>query len=201
MLKTTKLLCVSALVVLLVALATPSFAQVVANDAYQVNYFSNGDGTLRIINTGQRGSPIDGATLHGRVCADIYVFDANQEMLACCSCPITANGLKTIPAGTFNGTPGLLFNPLTNIPFTNGVIKIVSDAQTGKVCDPTQITNPLEAGLRSWETHLQAAGVITETVSAAAPLTNTEAAFLGQACSFVLYLGSGRGTCACGTGG
>src|SRR5690242_3016492 len=195
MLKTTKLLCVSALVVLLVALATPSFAQVVANDAYQVNYFSGGDGTLRTINTGQRGSPIDGATNHGKVCADIYVFDSNQEMLACCSCPITANGLRTLPS------TDLLFNPLTRVPFTTGVIKIVADAQPGTGCNPTTIVNPVEAGLRSWETHIQAAAAITETVSASAPLTNTEQAFLGQACSFVLYLGSGQGTCRCGTGG
>jgi hypothetical protein len=189
--KITKLLFVSALVALSVALATPSLAQVVAQDAYQVNYFSQSDGTLRVINTGQIGSPIDNATNQGKVCADIYVFDSNQEMLACCSCPITANGLLTV-----SGT-GLLFNPLTGIRPATGVIKIVADNQPGKACDPKTIINPVESGLRAWETHPQGPGAITETVFANAPLTNTEQGFLGQACSFVLYLGSGKGTCIC----
>jgi hypothetical protein len=192
MLKTTKLLCVSALVVLLVALATPSFAQVVANDSYQVNYYSGGDGTLRVINTGQIGSPIDTATNHGKVCADIYVFDSNQEMLECCSCAITANGLLTMDSS-------LLLNPanaLTGVPFTTGVVKIVADNQPGTKCDPRTIINPVESGLRAWETHPQA-GALTETVFATAPLTNTEQSFLGQACSFVWYLGSGKGVCTC----
>ena len=195
MLKATKLLCVSALAVLLLALAMPSFAQVVANDAYQVNYYSNGDGTLRIINTGQIGSPIDAATNHGKVCADIYVFDTNQEMLACCSCPITANGLLTLTSGN------LLNNPLTGVKPFDGVIKIVSDAQPGTKCDPTTVVSPLDGGLRAWETHLQGTNVLTETEFVRAPLTNTEAAFLGQACSFVIYLGSGKGTCYCPRGG
>jgi hypothetical protein len=194
MLKTTKLLCVSALVVLLVALATPSFAQVVANDSYQVNYYSGGDGTLRVINTGQIGSPIDTATNHGKVCADIYVFDSNQEMLECCSCAITANGLLTEPS------VALLSNPLTGVPPTTGVIKIVADNQPGTKCDPRTIINPVESGLRAWETHPQGAA-LTETVFANAPLTNTEQSFLGQACSFVLYLGSGKGSCVCATAG
>ena len=194
--KLARLLSASALVVLLVVLAAPSFGQVVANDGYQLNYYSAppggvADGTLRIINTGQIGSPIDVATNHGKVCADIYVFDANQEMLACCSCPITANGLLTL------GAKELFSDGLTGIPFTNGVIKVVADNQPGTKCDPTTIINPVNAGLRSWETHLQAAAAITETESASAPLTNTEQAFLGQACSFVLYLGSGQGRCFC----
>jgi hypothetical protein len=169
---------------------------VVANDAYQVNYYSGGVGTLRVINTGQVGSPIDTGTNHGKVCADIYVFDSNQEMLACCSCPITANGLLTVSPAA------LLGNPLTGVqllanPAATGVIKIVSDNQPGYGCDARSIINPVESGLRAWETHFQGTNVLTETAFAKAPLTNTEQAFLGQACSFVLYLGSGKGTCLC----
>jgi hypothetical protein len=162
----------------------------VALDGYQQNYYSGGDGTLRTINTGQIGSPIDNATNHGKVCADIYVFDSNQEMLACCSCAITANGLLTMPSTL------LLNNSLTGVPFTTGVIKVVADNQPGTKCDPRTIINPVESGLRSWETHPQGAA-LTETVFADAPLTNQEQSFLGQACSFVLYLGSGQGTCTC----
>jgi len=191
MMKMSKVLWIATLVALSVALVTPSFGQIVANDAYQVNYFANRFTTLRVLNTGQIGSPIDSGTNEGKVCADIYVFDANQEMVSCCSCPITANGLLSM-----NGN-SLFSNSLTGVRPDTGVIKIVSDAQPGTSCDATTILSPVNAGLRSWETHLQGTNVFTETLSQTAPLTNTEAAFLGQACSFVVYLGSGRGTCIC----
>jgi len=199
--KATRLLCIAALVALTVALATPSFAQVVATDAYQVNYYANNgaglDQSVRIINTGQTGSPI--SSDHGRLCADIYVFDQNQEMLECCSCPITANGLLTLSVAT-----DLTASVLTNVPAPTGVIKIVADqnAAAGARCTNAaqQIVAPVNGGLRAFGTHNQIVG-LTETLFQPAPLTNTEQAFLGNACSFVIYLGSGRGACRCGTGG
>jgi len=198
--KASKVLGVTALVVLMVALATPSFAQVVANDAYQVNYYSGSDGSVRVINTGQTGSPI--SSDHGTICADVYVFDSNQEMLNCCGCRVTANGLLTFDVRT-----QLLFRTLTTVVPAEGVIKIVS-ARTaaGNTCDPTNIVTPVESGLRAFGTHPQTvppnivAG-LTETLFQTAPLTNTEQAFLGNACSFVLYLGSGQGRCVCPTAG
>jgi len=204
MAKAVKLLCAAALVALIVATAPASSAQVVATDAYQVNYFSNNlpdaaaetagnTAFLRIINTGQNGSPI--SQNQGTVCASVYVFDNNQEMLACCSCPITANGLLTLDIGD-----QLVENTLTSVEPLTGVIKIVADARTS--CDATSIVSPINGALRSFGVHLQAlapdgASMPTETESQTAPLTNTEQAFLGQACSFVLYLGSGKGTCSC----
>jgi hypothetical protein len=195
--KASKMLCVTALVVLMVALATPSFSQVVASDSYQVNYYSGADGgrgTVRVINTGQIGSPIDPATKQGTICADIYVFDNNQEMLNCCGCKVTANGLLTFDV--FNQ---LLYRTLTTAQPPEGVVKIVSarTAADGS-CDATNIVTPVESGLRAFETHVQvAAAATTETLFQTAPLTNTEQAFLGNACSFVIYLGSGQGKCKC----
>ena len=201
----------SALLIVLAAFASLSSAQIVATDAYQLNYFSanliaggNGvlyDQYLRIINTGQIGSPMDPGTQQGTVCADIYVFDQNQEMLECCSCPITANGLLSLSL-----QHSLLNSPLTGVFPPSGVIKVVSD--TG--CNEQSITSPVNGGLRAFGTHLQiinpmmqelvASNVaFTETEYQVAPLQNQEAAFLGQACSFVQYLGSGKGKCSCGT--
>ena len=63
---------------------------------YQVNYYSHrnnafgADAPIDIINPGSTGSPR--STDHGTICADIYVFDANQRMIECCNCPVTANG-------------------------------------------------------------------------------------------------------------
>ena len=185
----------SAAVVIVLALGlavTPSRAQIVANDAYQVGYFGPfalAD-TVRIINTGQIGSPIDAGTKHGTVCADIYVFDANQEMAACCSCALTANALTELR----------VFSPLTSVTPPTGVIKIVADAG----CDETNITAPVNGGLRAFQDNIASTAPslsVTETLFQPAPLTAQEQQFLGQACSFVHYLGSGKGICACGFGG
>src|ERR687885_781325 len=88
----------------LALLAIAARAQEVGPGAYQVNYVSGGAGTIRIINPGFfRTGPFDRAPL----CANIYVFRPDEQLLACCSCPVTANGLRTINVAT-----QLLSNPL-----------------------------------------------------------------------------------------
>jgi len=193
-----KLLFVAALA-LLFGLAQPLPAQVVAGDAYLVHPIiavppqACISQAVSLINTGQVGSPIDAPTNHGTVCADIYVFDANQEMLECCSCPITANGL----AG--NNLCNLTANSLTGVPVFSGLLKIVADNPGGATCDPTAINAPVNSALRGWREsfNLATGDIISESSFQAAPLTVQEQQFLGQACAFVRYLGSGRGRCLC----
>lgn len=194
---------------LLLAASVPSVAQVVANDAYLINYFeyggpfcanpvSGGIEELRVVNTGQIGSPIDAATKQGTICADIYVFDTNQEMQECCSCPLTANEL-----GLFSLCHGLLSSPLTGVAPIRGVIKMVADQLPANGnCDATTIANPVNGGLRAWFFVRTISGTGAVTASGmnpflSAPLTANEQQFLGQACAFVLYLGSGKGRCNC----
>lgn len=166
---------------------------------YQLNYYSNRNNTagadqfVRIINPGEVGTPL--SPNHGALCADIYVFDATQEMIECCHCPITANGLEDLSL-----LHNLAQQPLTGFPApSSGVIKIVSDAYPN--CNETAPTPT--ADLLAWGTHVQqpitGAFVTTEDVFLSAPLSSPELAFLGQACSFVQYLGSGKGVCTCGS--
>ena len=184
----------------LLALCAISTAQddIIQVGTYQVNYYANrnntalADSTTRIINPGTQGTPI--SPDHGTICADIYVFDSTQEMLECCSCPITANGILELSL-----LNDLMQNPLTGFPAPNsGVIKVVSDY--GANCDPTS-PRPVPE-LLSWQTHTQqpVAGtfVTTEDEFQSAILTDQELGFLGQACAFVQYLGSGKGVCQCG---
>ena len=181
--KLRRVLGMVALAALALSLATPSFGQA-PDDVYQLGYFNNNEGlAVRIINTGQIGSPIDAGTNHGTACADIYVFDQNQEMLACCSCALTANALTELRS----------VQTLTRVKPPTGVVKIVSD----RGCDETTISAPVPAGLRAFQVNPQGIGA-TETLYQAAPLTATEQNFLGNTCSFVHYLGSGVGTCRCG---
>ncbi|SRR5690242_15233769 len=191
-----------AVVSVLALLALPSAAQIVATDAYQVHSYHaavlNGRcltilGAAQgvdIINTGQIGSPIDEPTLAGSVCADIYVFDNRQEMQECCSLRLTANELASVELCDLVG------NALTGTTPLTGVIKIVSDLPRGGSCDPTSIQSPVNGAFRAWRTTLDTnLTPSSESAFRNAPLTVQEQQFLGQACAFVLYLGSGRGDC------
>jgi len=183
-------------VFLVVAMAFSAVAVAQTNDVYWVNYFANRnnsavmDADLRIINPGEQGTPMTAG--QGTVCADIYVFDNTQEMVECCSCPITADGIISLSL-----LEDLTANPLTSFAPNLGVIKIVSDVQP--VCN-AQLPIP-GPDLRSYATHISqpvsGTYVTTEGESLPATLTAAEQAFLGQACSFVQYLGSGKGVCDC----
>jgi hypothetical protein len=97
----------------------------------------------------------------------------------------------------------LTSSPLLGKLLHTGVIKIVSSAiPASKVCDPTK-TNPTPS-LRSWATHIQnkvnnTAFPETEGESQQACLGTGEQADLGEDCSVLQELGSGKGQCSCGT--
>lgn len=123
-----------------------------ALDPFAVNYFNNAnsagaggprtgpDDTLRIVDPDEYDAAPD-------ACANIYVFDPTEEMVACCACPIT-------PAGRldFSVNNQLTNNILSGGVIHSGTIKVVktnlnlagltcyfNPAQcTGStVCDPT----------------------------------------------------------------
>ncbi|HMK31273.1 MAG TPA: hypothetical protein VK473_16435 [Terriglobales bacterium] len=206
-----KILVISVLLLML-ALTAPLWAQG-TNDVYQVSpweKFSVEAGGLNaaeadfafveIVNPGEQGTPL--SAHHGTVCADIYWFDKNQEMLECCSCSLTANALLRLQIGR-----ELNQNPLTGFPAPqHGVVKIVSDNQAN--CDPTSpVPTP---DLRAWTSSLFASSAPVQVeppgtfvgrsrdLFAQVPLQADELAFLGQACAFVQFLGSGKGVCSCG---
>jgi len=177
------------------------------SQTYLVDRYANnagpgtiGDPLLRLINAATGGSPLTSPV--GDVCANIYVFDSNQEMLACCSCRLKANELVTASVSN-----QLTNNPLTSIIPSSGVIKILPTAAGSAVCSPALPSAPSDASLvMGFGTHLEiteGATFITETKIPIAPLSPNEAAFLSNACLFVTYLGSGygKGTCSCTEGG
>jgi hypothetical protein len=198
---------------LLVALAVMMLGTIAAaqsdpgyytNDVYWVSYFNNrnnptgADQLVYIINPGYIGTPL--SSNEGTLCANIYVFDATQEMFECCACPITANALLALSVNN-----SLTSKPLTSVASASGVIKLVSTRPVGTLCDPTT-AGPLSPDLRAWATHVQqpvtGSFVTTETPFLPAPLatggTSVEEGWLAQACGFVQYFGSGtKGICAC----
>jgi hypothetical protein len=172
-----------------------------ADDTYQVTYYSNAntvgaqDGTLRIANTGATVA----AGVAQNLYAAIYVFDDSQEMQECCACQISPDGLLSESVNQ-----ELTANTVTGIKPTRGVIKVIGT--TGS--DPTNITG-IAHGLDGWMTQIQGTTVNLATSTWKGPFTVTQseliqstlsAAELGvldMTCKFAIIIGSGRGTCSC----
>jgi hypothetical protein len=169
--------------------ATILSAQAIDPDTFKVNYFNNGnstpDETIQLTNVG--------TTAGGNICADIYVFDPNQELSETCSCFLSPDGLRTLSVNT-----DLLSNPLTGVPLTSGTIKIVS-ATDPTTCAKYPTSPKPTAGLRAWGTHVYDSA-ITETDFLDAGLSAAELSALGAQASAAKLVGSGRGVCSCGVG-
>ncbi len=112
-----------------------AFAMAQQTDVYQVTYFANAnnafsqDQAIHIVNPGMEGNPLSTSPPKGNVCASLYIYDANQNLQECCTCPISANGKLT-----FQLLGNLLQNPTNGSVPSSGVIKLVStafDTETG----------------------------------------------------------------------
>jgi hypothetical protein len=169
--------------------------------AFFVAYYSNAntagapDGVVRLVNDGESSYTAYEGQPNGTLWAAIYVFDDSQELLSCCACLVSADGLlsesinKQLTADTFTGK-----HP------TRGVIKIVSSSTN----DPT---DPVVApGLRGWFTTVDATTNLpaskgpffaTRTDLHDANLGGVELNNLGTLCSYGLTIGSGTGLCPC----
>lgn len=184
--------------------ALPLLGQEPQACVYMVDYFSNNPGPggaadqqVRLVNYGAAGTPL--TSPRGDVCANVYVFDANQEMVACCSCRVTPNAMLALSVAN-----GLTNNPVTSVVPVNGDVKIISTAAQGTTaCSPLTDNGGLLASTVGFGTHLQVSGgtaagtFLTETLTANACLSQIEHDFLLQACQFARYLGSNKGVCSC----
>ncbi|MGD1023601.1 MAG: hypothetical protein ABR880_12520 [Candidatus Sulfotelmatobacter sp.] len=191
---TRKLAVLCTLILALVVFAGMAQAQTATTSPYRVDYFSNAntggapDGTLRLDNDGAAG---------GNLCADIFVFDSNEELSECCSCLETPDGLRTLSINS-----DLTANPLTGVVLSTGVIKIVAAATVSNTCPvPNKIALVTDGEIQGWATHIQNSNfAITETASQVSFLSATEEGRLARQCGAILSVGSGKGICTCGTG-
>ena len=168
------------------------------------------------------GSPVPPFGPNYDVCAMIYVFNDNQNMGACCGCPISADGLATISVlddlvsnwGLYDKTAaGSYVNIVaTQAPDTVAVLPGTgSDNGEGCLpnvtkachlgCDPTLAYSPSGALVGSTTTVRQigiSAPQLTEI-----PLeidTGRDAArlhYMQRQCASLLANGSGTGACSC----
>ncbi|HVN27017.1 MAG TPA: hypothetical protein VMT64_00950, partial [Candidatus Binataceae bacterium] len=175
---------------------------------------SVGDTVIRLVNpNGSANTGIVGGT-EQTVCAMIYVFDDEQEMNACCACPVTSAGLLTISL-----EDDLLGNLITGgnpRAGFDGVVEVVAAAQNGcgtKACafgcDPTNTpgytvntdSNLLGSRVLSIDGHGSFPSALLES-----PLHDDGAgdqaniAYVQAECGALVGNGSGAGICSCPTG-
>ena len=188
-----------------VACASVAFAQAIPGsptDAFQVRYASNlniGDSVINITNAGTQNTA-NGALQN--ICANVYTFSPDEQLISCCSCVVTPNALVSLSANS-----DLVSNTLTPAHPTSIVVKLAFTA--GAVCDASAATAAsLAPGGRAWGTTLHAAPTspvsyaVTETSFSQAGLSAGELARITSFCGFIQSNGSGFGICrSCRLGG
>jgi streptogramin lyase len=166
-----------------------------SSDAYQISYAANlnkGDSFVNLTSAGtESGSD------QSHICADVYVFAHDQQLIACCSCPLTPNHLSVLSTQ----------NDLISKPLTPGTPTDVTIALVGSTnCDASAINSAnLTGGLRAWRTTLHALPSggfgVTENAFSRVAASSSELSKLAAFCGFIQANGSGFGICnACRPG-
>lgn len=120
--------------------------------AFQVNYFTNlVVGDFSYIRATNDGSVVTAASVKdtpdtttnfktGDICMNVYAFDAAEEMVSCCACKITPNGLASLSI-----LQDVVSNTLTPFTPTSITVKLVSTTpmiQGSNPLSPTESCNP-----------------------------------------------------------
>src|SRR5271168_5131080 len=113
-------------------LATISIAAVAfADDTFQVKHAVNlniGDSFVDFTNSG--ATVANGAS--SNLCANVYTFDPQEELVSCCTCSVTPNALQSLSV-----LKSLISNTLTPAIPTAVVIKLVASSGT---CNAAVVT-------------------------------------------------------------
>ena len=194
------------------ALSAVAFAQtnVAVDTQYQVRYIANlnlGDSVINITNTGANGAGLAAGTTAattGAICVNVYAFSPDEQMISCCSCAVTPNGLVSLSTRR-----DLVNNTLTPAVPTAIVVKLLASTPVGNSCAGSA-ANPvaLTSGMLAFGTTVHAGAAagseaaITETQFLPASLSGGELDRLTRLCMFINANGSGFGVCSsCRLGG
>jgi DNA-binding beta-propeller fold protein YncE len=166
------------------------FAPAAPIDALQISYATNfaaADSFVNLTNAGRLG----GTDPAGDICANVYVLAQDQQLISCCTCPLTPNHERTLSVRN-----DLINNLLT--PGAPTAITIALLASTS--CNASTVTNSdLAPGLRAWRTtpHALPSGSysITEVPFSQVPLSQGELTKLTSFCGFIQSDGSKYGIC------
>lgn len=179
--KSARFVSLSLAVSLIVSFGASSSWASGAETVFSVGYYNlqgfpggTSDNTLRIVNP---------ATSESSLCANIYVFNATQQMLSCCSCSVSPNGSLTLSV-----TNNLL--PASSAVKT-GVIEVLSSA-----IEPTCLATIIEptAELDGWLSHWVGSTTLAEQQLEDADLSAGEVTHLEYTCAT-----PGVHVCNCGS--
>ena len=90
--------------------------------SYAAN-LTNGDSVVNLTNTGALGASLNGPGFGGaagNICMNVYAFSPDEQLVACCSCLITPNGLAALSI-----KDDLISNTLTGVRPNSVVVKVV----------------------------------------------------------------------------
>jgi len=174
----------------------------------------NGDNIIRLINPNGSGNGGIAGEKDTPVCAMIYVLDDDEEMVACCGCPITSAGLLTISVDH-----NLLADPILSSGAPDGIedgaVAILATLPTGASpeCAPGNVPGftpaAATANLLGSITHNQIIGAnfggstsgLTEIgLFDDANGDSANVTYLENECSALVGNGSTAGVCTCGFG-
>jgi hypothetical protein len=193
----------------LFAVAMIASAQVTTDAPFQVRYAANlnlGESYINITNDGANGAPLLGPGFGGaagNICVNVYAFSPDEQLISCCSCLVTPNGIVNLGV-----TRDLTSKTLTGVIPTSVVVKLLATLAgtggTGTSCTnsaATVTTATRVAGMLAWGTTIHngppavAAYNVTETAFSPATLSAGELASIGGRCASILGNGSGFGIC------
>jgi len=175
---------------LILILATAVSASAADAITAQISYAANlksGDSYVNLTNAGS----VDGTDPAGDICANIYVFAEDQQLISCCSCQLTPNHLQTLSVEN-----DLVANRLTpGMPI--GITTLLLPT-SGTTCDATA-PGPQANGLLAWSTtaHVMTGSTLamTETRFLDTTLSTTELTKITGLCQWIETAGSGYGIC------
>ena len=170
-----------------------NFSNSPSDGPFQVKYFANtalGDSIINFANTGANGA--------GDICVNAYTFASDEQLVSCCTCRVTRNGLWHLSVKN-----DLLSNTLTAGSVTSGLVKLLAtqpSATAGNAgCLPENPGITVQ-GMAAWGTNLHAAPVPGGIAFSETPFTNStlsaaEEAIMTGYCGFIKLNGSHYGIC------
>ena len=189
----------------MVAMAQPAAT---ADTAFQIRYAANltsGDSVINITNSGANGASLFGPGFGGaagNICVNVYAFSPDEQLVSCCSCLVTPNGLVSLSVNN-----DLVSNTLTGVRPSSVVVKLLSTLAgtggSGSSCTNSAATigtATVVGGMLAWGTTIHAGAVAgtldtTETAFSPATLSAGELASITNRCTNIIGNGSTFGIC------
>ena len=181
-----------------IAFTAAAFGQnpITADSSFQISYASNlvaGDSYVDLSNTGA-SSAVAFPTQDGNICVNVYTYDPSEELVSCCACKVTPNGLASLSV-----KQDLVSNTLTPGVPGSVVIKLLADNKA--TCNAATVTAAtLTIGMVAWDTTLTqntSTGTFETNRVAFTPATLSVAELTRATtlCGFIQANGSGFGIC------